>query len=128
MSRKPYIRQKPNTWWMRNSFYRAYMMREFSSIFIAIYAVVLLVGLVRLSQGAQAWEGWLAALQSPLSIGLNGVSLLFALYHSVSWFKLAPQAIPPQISGIRIRAGLVIGLHYVAFFLLSIIVVAWATL
>lgn len=116
MSRKPYIRKIPNTWWLKNSFYKAYMMREISCIFITIYSVVLLVGLFRLQQGPEAYQGWLAALQNPWSIGLSAVMLLSTLYHSISWFKLAPQAMPLQIGNIHIIPGWVVGLHYLAFF------------
>ena len=118
MSRKPFIRKMPNTWWLKNGFYRAYMMREVSCIFITIYTVVLLVGLVRLYQGPDAYAAWLAALQSPLSIAGSIIMLISTMYHSISWFKVAPQAMPLQVAGVWINAPLLVGLHYAAFFVI----------
>ncbi|MDK1023230.1 MAG: fumarate reductase subunit C [Gammaproteobacteria bacterium] len=115
MTRKPYVREIPNTWWLKNNFYKAYMMREISSVFITIYSVVLLVGFFRLYQGPEAYQGWLEALQNPWSIAASVVMLLSTLYHSISWFKLAPQAMPLQFGKIRVIPGLVVGLHYLAF-------------
>lgn len=122
MSRKPYIREIPNTWWLKNNFYKAYMAREISCIFITIYSVVLLVGFFRLYQGPEAYQGWLEALQSPWSIALAVVTLLSTMYHSISWFKLAPQAMPLQFGKIRVIPGLVVALHYLAFFAILAVV------
>jgi fumarate reductase subunit C len=52
-------------WWRRNPYFVRYMIREGSSVFLAIYTIILLVGLLRFSQGEAAWEGWRAALTSP---------------------------------------------------------------
>ena len=43
-------------WWRRNPYFVRYMIREGSSVFLAIYTLILLVGLYRLTQGQAAWE------------------------------------------------------------------------
>ncbi|MBI2317635.1 MAG: fumarate reductase subunit C, partial [Betaproteobacteria bacterium] len=58
---KPYVRSMDG-WWRRNPVFLRYMAREASAVFLAIYAVILLVGVFRLSQGAAAYDAWLAAL------------------------------------------------------------------
>lgn len=118
MSRKPFIRKMPNTWWLKNGFYRAYMMREVSCVFVTIYTLVLLTGVVRLYQGPEAYAGWLTALQSPLSIGGSIIMLISTMYHSTSWFKVVPQAMPLQIAGVRVNGPLMIGLHYAMFIII----------
>lgn len=123
MSRKPYIRKIPNTWWLQNSSYRAYMLREFSSPFIAIYTAVLLVGVIRLYQGQAAYEAWLTALQSPWSIGFSVIALLFALCHSLSWIKFLPQVLPLQFGETKVPSIPLVAAHYAIFILLSIIAV-----
>jgi fumarate reductase subunit C len=55
-------------WWRKNPYFVRYMIRESSSVFLAIYAVILLVGLLRLTQGEAAYDAWRAALMSPVSI------------------------------------------------------------
>ena len=55
-------------WWKKNPFYVEYMVHEGTALFVAAYAITLLVGLIRLGQGEAAWNGWLAAMQNPLAI------------------------------------------------------------
>ena len=80
--RKPYVREMKKDWWLKSSFYTSYMIREGTSIFVSIYAVVLMWGLMRLVQGQEAFNGWLESLQSPIAI----------LFHAKTWFALAPKA------------------------------------
>lgn len=86
-------------WWRRNPFYLWYMLREGSSVFVAAYALVLLCGLYRLSQGPDAFDGWRAGLASPWSIAFHALALLLVLYHAWTWFKVMPKTMP------FIRAG-----------------------
>jgi|TARA_Y100000310_G_C20663319_1_gene806022 fumarate reductase subunit C len=115
MSRKPYIRKIPTTWWLTTGSYRAYMLREFSSPFIAIYTGVLLVGVIRLYQGEEAYNGWLTALQSPLSIWFSVIALGLALCHSLSWLKLLPQVMPLQFGETKVPRPALVGIHYAVF-------------
>ena len=64
---KTYVRPMAG-WWRRNPYFVRYMIREGSSVFLAIYTIILLVGLYRLTQGQAAWEGWLAAMTRPISL------------------------------------------------------------
>jgi fumarate reductase subunit C len=81
-------------WWRKNPYFVRYMIREGSSVFLAIYAVILLVGLARLTQGAAAWEAWRAALTSPGSILFHWIALLTVGYHAYTWWKVAPKTAP----------------------------------
>jgi fumarate reductase subunit C len=81
-------------WWRKNPFFVRYMIREGSSVFLAIYAVILLTGLCRLAQGEAAWDAWRAALTSPLSILFHWLALLTVSYHAYTWWKVAPKTAP----------------------------------
>src|SRR4051812_31576391 len=98
MSTRPYTRSM-KSWWTRDAFFKAYMAREATALFVAAYALILLVGLVRLSQGEAAWARWLKALQSPFSIALHLVLLATFLYHTWSWFRIMPKTMPPIFIG-----------------------------
>lgn len=126
MSRKPYIRKIPNTWWLHNSSYRAYMLREFSSPFIAIYTGVLLVGVIRLYQGQEAYEAWLTALQSPWSISFSVIALVLALCHSLSWLKFLPQVMPLQFGETKVPQLALVGAHYAVF--ISVLIIAFVVI
>ena len=81
-------------WWRRNPYFVRYMIREGSSVFLAAYAVILLVGLLRLSQGEAAYEAWRAMLTSPYSILFHWLALLTVSYHAYTWWKVAPKTAP----------------------------------
>ncbi len=90
---KPYVRSMDG-WWRKNPFFMRYMAREASAVFLAIYAVILLAGVLRLSQGAAAYEAWLAALTHPLAIVFHGIALLAVAYHAYTWWKVMPKTMP----------------------------------
>ena len=96
--RRPYVRSMDG-WWKKNPFYVEYMIHESTALFVAAYAFILLVGLVRLGQGEAAWSGWLDALKSPLSLTCHVVFLVAILYHTYTWFKIMPITMPPIIVG-----------------------------
>lgn len=96
--RKPYVRSMDG-WWKKNPYYVEYMIHEATALFVAAYAFVLLVGLYRLGQGEAAWNAWLDALKSPLSVLCHVVLLIGAAYHTYSWFKILPITMPPVVVG-----------------------------
>ena len=81
-------------WWRKNPYFVRYMIREASSVFLAIYTVILLVGLYRLTQGEAAWDAWRAALTSPASVLFHWLALLTVGYHAYTWWKVAPKTAP----------------------------------
>ena len=99
---KPYVRTMDG-WWRRNPFFVRYMVREGSAVFLAIYAVILLVGVLRLSQGAGAYNAWLAALTNPWAIVFHWFALLTVAYHAYTWWKVMPKTMPMlHVAGRRI--------------------------
>lgn len=118
--RKPYHRQLKNDWWLKNLFFTKYMLREGSSIFIIIYTLTLAWGLFRLNQGENAFNAWLTALQHPIAIIFHLIALAFALYHSITWFSLAPKALDLWINKKPIADKWVVIAHYIAFVVLAI--------
>jgi fumarate reductase subunit C len=86
-------------WWRRDPFFKRYMQREATAVAVALYAVVLCVGVVRLGQGEAAWNGWLAALRSPGSLGLHALLLLAMVVHAKSWFEIMPKTMPMIVLG-----------------------------
>jgi fumarate reductase subunit C len=70
------------------------MIMEVTSVFVAIYALILLVGLWRLSQGQAPYEMWLNSLRQPLAIVFHGFLLLVMCYHAYTWWKVLPKTLP----------------------------------
>lgn len=108
-NRRPYVRSMDG-WWKRDAYFMRYMAREVTALFVAAYAVVLLVGLVRLGQGEAAFNGWLQSLKSPLSLVFHLVVLVVFFYHTWSWFNIMPKTMPIMfLGGKRVQPGTITG-------------------
>ncbi len=115
-------------WWLRDRFFLNYMLREVTAVAVLVYAVVLTVGVVRLSQGEAAWNGWLAALQSPASIVLHLILLASMIVHAHSWFVIMPKTMPMMFVGGKRVAGSTItltGWAVTVFASLALLALAW---
>lgn len=107
-------------WWRRNPFYLWYMLREASCVFVAAYALVLLCGLYRLTQGRDAFDGWRTTLTSPWSIAFHLAALILVLYHAWTWFKVMPKTMPfIYFGGNRLSDKAIIGTGVAAAAILS---------
>ena len=123
--RRPYVRSMRG-WWRRDRFFVRYMVREVTALFVAAYAFVLLIGMVRLSQGEAAYNAWLDALRTPWSIAGHVVLLIALGYHTWSWFAIMPKTMPMVfVGGKRVgpetitRTGMAVaGLTAIVFLLL----------
>ena len=120
MSRRPYVRTIQRSWWLGHRRYVVYMLRELTCVFVGLYCVVLVVGLFRLAQGRAAWDGFVAALSSPPGVVFQLVCLVFAAYHSVTWFALTPKAMPLVMRGAPIPDSAIVGAHYAAWIAVSL--------
>ena len=60
------------------------MIRESTSVFVGIYAFVLLAGLLSLASGEAAYNDWMAAMTNPLVILFHVVALAAAIYHAIT--------------------------------------------
>lgn len=97
-------------WWKKNPYYVEFMVHEATALFVAAYAITLLFGLIRLGQGPEAWNGWLEAMQSPLSIIFHLALLAGFVYHTFTWFKLFPLTTPPiVINGKKLEPCAIVG-------------------
>ena len=111
--RKPYVRPVSKTsWFMSSVRYQHYMLHEVSSIFVAIYVVMLIFGLFRLGQGEAAWNAWVAGVTSPLGLIFSVIAFFFFCIHTVSWFKAVPQAMRLQRGTEIVPGKLIVGAHY----------------
>jgi fumarate reductase subunit C len=119
MSHAPYVRKLPKLWWLGQRRYTLYMIRELTCVFIGAYSILLVVGLLRLSQGQVAYEAFLAALQGPFWIVFHVLAITFALFHTVTWFGVAPKAMPLRLGEKEVPDKVIIAAHYVGWFVVS---------
>ena len=125
--RKPYVRELPRTtWFLTNARYKTYMLHEVSSVFVAIYTVILIVGLFRLGSGPLAWQGWLDGVTSPIGVIFHLVALAFFVIHTTSWFKAVPQATRIMRGEEVLPGNILIGAHYAIFAVVSLFFIVLA--
>ncbi len=119
-----WFRRRVSTyWWLERWSYVAFILRELSSIFVA-WGVLYLLLLVRaVSHGDTAYRQFLEWSTKPTIVVLNLVSMLFVVYHAITWFNLASQAIVMHAGGRRVPGSLITASNYVAWLLISAVVI-----
>jgi fumarate reductase subunit C len=121
---KLYHPEMPPSWWWRRRAYFLFMLREFSSAFIAIFLVVFLIQLYQLTRGAEAHAAFVQKLSSPGWLIFNFIVLLFALYHSITWFQSSAIVLPLRIGEREIPRNLFVALNVAALIVISLIILA----
>ena len=122
----PRARQQPVSrgWWLERGSYFMFMMRELSCVFIAWFVVFLLLLVRAVSRGEAFYEHFLQRAAAPGIIVLNVVSLVFVVYHAVTFFNAAPQAMVVSAGGKRVPPAFIGVSHYAAWVVISAMV-AW---
>jgi fumarate reductase subunit C len=124
---RAYRRPIPATWWLTNRAYFLFMVREFTSVFIAAYLALLLILLDRLGAGAEAYAAYLEFLGTPAMVAFHGLALAAALYHSITWFNLAPKGLTIAVGDRRVPDAMIAGGNYAAWIVVSALLV-WIVL
>ena len=110
-------------WWLERGSYLLFMLRELSSVFVAWFVVYLLLLVRAVSHGDGSYHLFLGWSGSPVVLLLNLVGLLFVVYHAITWFNLAPQAMPVRLHGKRVPETWIAASNYLAWALVSALVV-----
>jgi fumarate reductase subunit C len=114
-------------WWLGEWHYLKFILREISSVFVAVFVIETLLLIHAVRQGPAAHEHYLRCMRNPAILLLNVVSLFFVVFHTITWFNLAPSAMPVRLGGKRVPEILVAAPSYVAWVVVSA-VVAWMLL
>ena len=123
---KDYIRPMPKSWWLTRPSWRWFMLREWTALFVAAYAVFLIF-LVCAAKNTQSFAAFYEGLSSPWSILFHILVLLMATYHTYTWFAAAPKALRVYRGEERVPEVVVAGGHFAAWIVVSI-VLAWSVL
>jgi fumarate reductase subunit C len=120
---RPYHRPMPANWWLTNRAYFIFMIREITSVFIAVYLVLLLILINRIAVGPDAYRAYLAFLASPLILAFHIVALAAGLFHSITWFMLAPKGLAVRLGERRIPDAVIIGSNFAAWIVASVLTI-----
>jgi len=120
---KELIRPMPADWWLKNTAYTKFMIRDATSVFIAGYCIFLMVLMHRAAGDAGAFQSFYEKLASPLSVVLHLIVLAFACYHSITFFNLTPRVIVLFRGDEKAPEYLIAGAHYAAWLLVSLVLI-----
>ena len=112
-------RPMPATWWLQKGNYLIFMLRELSSVFVALSCVWLVLLLDAVRKGPAAYQALLEELHSSAALVLSVLALAFTLLHTVTFFLLAGKVIVVQLGEDRVPGGLISAAHFALWFVLS---------
>ncbi len=115
-----YSRRMPIFWWIRKVSYVRFITRELTSLGVLAYALILLALLRSLYRGPEAYEAFLGWLASPASIVLHILLLGIVLFHSITWFNLAPSALVLKLGKFRVPDRAIVIANIVTWIILSL--------
>lgn len=101
------VRKIPRAWWLGTAPYRRFFARELTSVFVAAFAVILLLFLFALSRGRDAYAGFLSWLDLPGVVVLSAVILAAVLYHTATWLRLTAHVQVVRLRGKVVRREVV---------------------
>ena len=114
-------------WWLTRWVYLKFILRESSAVFVAWTVILTLLQIRALARGPADYAEFQNWLRSPLLLALNAVSLLFVVFHAVTWFNLAPKAMVVRVRGKRLPNLAISAPNYAAWAVLSA-AIAWILL
>ena len=107
--RRAYQPSMPATWWLKKGSYFLFMMREFSSIFIAAFVLLFMYELFLLSEGARTYEQFRESLRQPGYVTFFVIAFLFAIYHTITWFGAASKIQVVRLGSWKMPPAMVTG-------------------
>lgn len=122
-----YRRRVSTYWWVRQRHYLKFIVREVSSVFVAAFIAILLLQLRALRAGPEAYARFQQRMQSPALILLSLIIFFFVVFHTITWFNLAPRAMALRVRGKRLPDLLIAAPNYVIWLAVSA-AVTWAVL
>jgi len=126
--RPKWYRKRVSTyWWAQQWRSFKFILRELSSIAVGYVGLLLLLLLWTLGRSQGSYARLLAWLRSPVVVVLSVIALLFVLYHAITWFNLAPKAMPVRMGGKRLPDWMIAAPNYVAWVVISAAVVWFLT-
>ena len=114
-------------WWLEKWSYFRFILREGSCLFVGWFVVYLLMLVNAVSQGPDSYARFIEWSARPWVVWLNVVGFLFIVYHAITFFDAAPQALVVHAGRTRVPERLVLAGHYVAWAVASVFV-AWLVL
>ncbi len=119
---KLYRRPMSFWWWLERRVYFKFIIRELTCVFVGAFAVLTLLQIRAVGAGAEAYAAFVDRLATPGWIVFSAVSLLFVLYHSITWFQAVPTTMMIRFGEQRVPDRVIAGAHYVGWVVVSVVI------
>ena len=110
-------------WWLGKWCYFRFILREFSCMFVAWFVLYLLLAINAIGQGPDSYARFMAWSSNAWVLATNVVAFLFIVFHAVTFFEAAPQALVVHVGRTRVPGSLVLAGHDAAWAAASVIIV-----
>jgi succinate dehydrogenase subunit C len=114
-------------WWLRRRSYLAFILRELSSVFVAWSVVFLLLLVHAAARGTGQYRRFLDWSATPWVLALNLLTLVFVVFHAITWINLTPKATVVRVRGRRLPQPWVLAPLCLGWAVVSVLV-AWLVL
>lgn len=111
-------------WWLGKWSYFRFILRELSCMFVAWFVAYLLLAIAALADGPASYARFMEWSGTTSVLATNITAFVFIVFHAVTFFEAAPQAIVVHIGRTRVPGQLVMAGHYAAWLVASV-VIAW---
>ena len=98
------------------------MMREITSVFVACFVILFLYQIFLLTKGPEVYASFQESLRTGGFITFYVVALIFALYHSLTWFGLAAKIQIVRIGSFTVPPAVVTAGAYGSWIAASILI------
>lgn len=106
-------------WWTEKLSHFKFITRELTGLAVAFFSIELLLLTRSVIIGQGAYEAFIRSLSFPGLVGLNLIAFIALLYHSITWFNLAPKAMVVKIGEYRLPEIIIIIGNYLTWFVAS---------
>lgn len=123
--RKAYVREMKPNWWQKLGFYKFYMLREATAIPTVWFSIVLLLGVITISNGTFTTD-FVAFLKNPLVIILNLVSLAAMVLHAKTLFEMMQPVMGIMVGGKYLEQEKMVKILWGVFAVATVVILALA--
>jgi len=110
------------TWYLKDRNYAIHILNEMTSLFVGLYALLLLWGIWAVANGPETYRTFLDTLTGSGMLTPLRVTTVVIFYHTIAWFKVTPKAMPIQKGEKFVPGSLIAGAHYVVWVVLTLVV------
>lgn len=107
-------------WWANRWIHIKFIARELTSVCVAGYVIVLLFYSKAILDGQEAWTNLTEVLRSPVVIALHVLALGGLIFHSITWFNLAPKAMVLKMGNNKVPGIVIALLNYGGWIVVSV--------